>query len=171
MVAMTSGGELSRIDTTILRYCDSRSANEISEMLGGTVSPARVAALKEELLASRKWVTQAQEEELVLYRLRNIVSRFEEADNTASDMETARVHLGYLKEIGNRLDKRRAATQVDLETYDMNVAREMVRAYDIALSYMKGALRNEIDEERWDEIAKEALAHAGREVTKKAIAE
>lgn len=139
-------------------------------MLGGTVSPERVMAIKEELLTSRRWVTVAQEEELVLFRLREIVAKFEEVD-TMSDMDSARVHLAYLKELGNRLDKRRAATQVDLETYDYNVARQMVAAYDIALGYMKGALRDEIDEERWDQIAKEALAHAGREVAKKAVTE
>jgi hypothetical protein len=165
---MASGSELSRIDRTILRYCDSRSPQEISDMLGNTVTPERVMAIKEELLTSRKWVTMAQEEELVLFRLREIVSKFEDID-TMADMESARVHLAYLKEIGARLDKRRAATQVDLETYDLNVAREMTRAYEIALSYLKGALRDEIDEERWDEVTKEALAHAGREVAKKAV--
>lgn len=165
---MSAGEELSKIDQTILRYCDSESAEEISRRLGGTISPERVAEQKEKLLTSKKWLTAAQEEDLVLYRLRNILAQLE---GQYLDLDNAMVQLRFLKEIGSRLDARRAATQIDLETYDLNVAREMSRAYDIALGYMKGALRGEIDPELWDDLAKEALAHAGREVTKKAIEE
>lgn len=165
---MTSGGELSRIDQEILRYAASRSPEEISEKFGGAIEPARVAALTKELLSRRDWLTMAEREVMLIIRLENILNDLETARDS-HDYNNAQIQLGYLKELGNRFDKRRAAVQVDLETYDMNVAREMVRAYDIALSYMKGALRADIDEERWDEVAKEALAHAGREVTKKVV--
>lgn len=161
---------LSRIDREILRYADSKSPQEISDAFGGAITPERVAERAHALLKSKKWLTSAQEEELVLYKLRNVVTQLERLDATI-DLDAAKVQLGFLKEIGNRLDKRRAATQVDLETYDLNVAREMTRAYDIALSYMKGALRGEIDPEVWDQLAADALAHAGREVMKKAIEE
>jgi hypothetical protein len=159
---------LSQIDKTILRYCDSESAEEISRRLGGVITPERVAAQKTVLLTSRKWIDAAEQDELVLYRLRRILAAFE---GQTLDNDNAMVQLRFLKEIGNRLDKRREATQVDLETYDLNVAREMTRAYDIALGYMKGALRGEIDPDVWDELAREALAHAGREVTQKALDE
>ena len=165
---MASNTDLSRIDTTILRYCDSESPEEISQRLGGVITPERVAAQKETLLASKQWLTATQEEELVLYRMRNILSQLE---GQYLDMENAMVQLRFLKEIGSRLDKRREATQIDLETYDMNAARQMVAAYDIAIGYMKGALRSEVDPEVWDELAKEALSHAGREVAKKAVEE
>lgn len=170
---MPSEIALSRIDQTILRYCDTESPEEISRRLGGVITPERVAAQKETLLASKKWLTATQEEDLVIHRMRAIVAKFEEHFFAESfpNPDIAMVQLRFLKEIGNRLDKRRAATQVDLETYDMNVAREMSRAYDIALGYMKGALRDEIDPDTWDTLASEALAHAGREVTKKAIEE
>ncbi|MEF9944106.1 MAG: hypothetical protein RR758_07985, partial [Burkholderiaceae bacterium] len=151
---------LSEIDKTILRYCEIESPEEISARLGGVITPERVAAQKEKLLTSKKWVDSAQKEELVLHRLGVILAQLE---SQYLDLDNAMVQLRFLKEIGNRLDKRRAATQVDLETYDMNVAREMTRAYDIALGYMKGALRGEVDPETWDELSREALAHAGRE--------
>lgn len=163
-----TAAELSKIDQTILRYCDSESADEISRRLGGVITPERVAAQKEVLLTSKKWVTEAQQEELVLYRLRTILAQLEER---FLDNDNAMVQLRFLKEIGARIDKRREATTVDLETYDLNVAREMTRVYDIALGYMKGALRGEIDPETWDALAREALAHAGREVAQKAIDE
>lgn len=159
---------LSQIDRTILRYCDSESAEEISRRLGGVITPERVAAQKTVLLTSRKWIDAAEQDELVLYRLRQILAAFE---GQTLDNDNAMVQLRFLKEIGNRLDKRREATQVDLETYDLNVARAMTEAYNIALGYMKGALRGEIDPDVWDELAREALAHAGQEVTQKAIEE
>lgn len=159
---------LSEIDKTILRYCDIESAEDISRRLGGVITPERVAAQKTTLLTTKRWVDAAEREELVLYRLGVILAQLEER---YLDNDNAMVQLRLLKEIGNRLDKRRAATQVDLETYDLNVAREMVRVYDIALGYMKGALRGEIDPDIWDEVAREALAHAGREVTQKAVEE
>lgn len=159
---------LSQIDQTILRYADSESPEEIADRLGGVIEPSRVAALGQQLLKSKKWLTAIQEEDLVLLKMRGILTKLE---GQYLDLDSAKVQLSLLKEIGVRLDKRRAATQVDLETYDMNVAREMTRAYGIALSYMKGALRGEIDEALWDEVAKDALAHAGREVAKNAIEE
>lgn len=165
---MSTDVVLSKIDQTILRYCDSESAEEISRRLGGVITPERVAAQKTVLLTSRRWVDAAEREELVLYRLNRILA---ELDTRYLDNDNALVQLRFLKEIANRLDKRREATQVDLETYDMNVAREMVRVYDIALGYMKGALRGDIDPDVWDEVAREALAHAGREVTQKAVEE
>ena len=165
---MTSGSELSRIDQEILRYAASRSPEEISEKFNGAIEPARVSALTKELLGRRDWLTMAEREMLLIVRLENVLTNLEAAQS-ANDYNNMGLQLGFLKELGHRLDKRRAATTVDLETYDMNVAREMVRAYEIALSYIKNALRSEIDEERWDEVARDALAHAGREVAKKAV--
>lgn len=169
---MTSGGELSRIDQTVLRYAAYLSPNEISEKMGGTIPAARISALTKELLASRDWLTLAEREVMLILRLESILADLEDTRaNGDLNFENAKTQLGYLKELGNRFDKRRAAVQVDLETYDMNVAREMTRAYELALGYMKGALREQIDEDLWDEVAKEALAHAGREVAKKAVTE
>lgn len=160
--------ELSHIDQAILRYADSESPEEIANRLGGVVTPERIMAIKEELLKSKKWLTLAQKEEIVLLKMNAILAKLE---GQYLDLDNAKVQLSILKEIGNRLDKRLSATQVDLETYDMNVARAMSRAFDVALGYMKGALRGEINEDLWDEVAKDALAHAGREAAKDAIEE
>lgn len=165
---MALGSELNKVDQTIIRYADHRSAEEISTMLGGVISPAKVMARGQELIKNRNWLSATQEDELVLMKLRGILA---ELETRYLDNEGAGVQLRLLKEIGKRLDTRRAATVVDLETYDLNVAREMTRVYDIALGYMKGALRGDIDPELWDSVSAEALAHAGREVSKKAIEE
>ncbi|MFT4260352.1 hypothetical protein [Microbacterium sp.] len=154
-----------RVDQTILRYCDSESAEEISLRLGGVVSPERVAARKEVLLTTKNWVTAAQQEELILYRLRVLLAKIEERFQ-ADDLDSAMVQLRLLKEIGNRFDKRREATQLDLEKLYGNQAAMMLRAFDIATSYLRGAFREQIDQETWDEAILEGMRRAEAELEK-----
>lgn len=163
---MSEEVELSRIDQTILRYADSESPEEISARFNGAITPERVAAQAKKLLADANWLTAAEQEELVIRRMRKIVADMEGA---YQDLDTQKAQIAALESIAKRLDKRRENIQIDLETYDANVGREMARGYDIALGFMKGALRDEIDPEVWDSIAKDALIHAGQEVMKKAV--
>ncbi|MBT2484758.1 MULTISPECIES: hypothetical protein [unclassified Microbacterium] len=163
---MSTDVVLSKIDQTILRYCDSESAEEISRRLGGVITPERVAAQKTVLLTSKRWVDAAEQDELVLYRLRNILAQLEEK---YLDLDNALVQLRFLKEIGARLDKRREATKIDLETYDLNVARVLGQVVDQSLSYMKGALRSEVDPDLWDQLVIEAMRHAQTVIEQKAV--
>lgn len=159
---------LSQLDDRILSMADSHSAVEISKKLGGVISPTRVASRTKELLETRDWLTEAQQDSLVIMKMRKVLLHLE---GQLLDLDNAKVQLQFLKAIGDRLDKRRAATEVDLNTYHVNVGREMARVYDIALSYMKGALRGDVDPELWDETAREALEHARAELAKSAVDE
>lgn len=158
--------EISRLDDKMLSMADSRSPKEISQALGGVITPSRVAARIKELLESRDWLTEAQQDQMVSLKMRELLGKLEEQFFTE---DNAKVQLAYLKAIGERIDKRRAATQVDLNTYHVNVGREMARVYDIALSYMKGALREAVDPAAWDEAATEAMIHARSELAKRAV--
>src|SRR5690606_3859221 len=162
---MTSGGELSRIDQEILRYAASRSPVEISEKFNGAIEPARVAALTKELLARRDWLTMAEREVMLIIRLENILNDLEAA-RTASDYDNAQIQLGYLKELGNRFDKRRAATQVDLNALYNNQAQLMLKAIDLATAYLRGAFREKIDPQAWDEAIAEGMRLAAAELEK-----
>lgn len=170
---MAVEGELSRIDEEILRYADSMSPEEISQRWNGVIEPEQVAARTKQLLKSRKWLTQAQEEELVLLRLRNTLTMIEKAmsDSGMIDLDTAMVQLRFLKELGNRLDKRRAATQVDLETYDMNVARQLGRVLDLTIESLRRTFISEIDEDLWDAAVQRSIAQARDILEEKAVAE
>src|SRR5690606_10776375 len=162
---MTSGGELSRIDQEILRYAASRSPEEISEKFNGAIEPARVSALTKELLARRDWLTMAEREVLLIIRLENILNDLEAA-RESQDYANAQVQLGYLKELDNRFDKRRAATQVDLEALYGNQARLMLKAIDIATSYLRGAFRDQVDQAEWDKAIAEGMKLAAAELEK-----
>lgn len=159
----------SDLDVQILKLADHSTPEQIAATLGGVLTPARVRLRLSEMLESNNWPSDAQREQLTLWKMNRLLSRIENMIGADFDLNNLKLQLATLKEIGNRLDKRRAATEVDLNTYHRNVAMEMVRVYDIALAYIKGALREQVDPAKWDEAARDALLHAREEVMKKAI--
>lgn len=151
------------LDVKILALADSHSPEEISERLGGIVRPKTVASRVAHLLKTKNWLTAAQQDQLYTLRMSAIL---EELEQRYMDKDMAKLRLNVLKELSARLDKRAAATQVDLNALYGNQGRIMLQAFDVALSYMKGALRDEVDADRWDELRVEAIAHAKSELDK-----
>lgn len=155
--------ELSHVEQTILRYADSESPESISARLGGVIEPSRVAALGKRLLAGANWLTQSEQEDLVIRRMRKIVAKMEGA---YQDLDTQKAQIQALGEIAKRLDKRREATAVDLEKLYGNQAQIMLRAVDLATGYLRGAFREKIDQENWDAAIREGMALAAAELEK-----
>lgn len=156
------------IDQRLLQNAASMSPEELSRSIEGLMTPVQVAAYVKRLLADKDWLTEAEQDNLITLKLQNILVKLE---GKFQDNENLDLQLKFLKEIGNRLDKRRAATQVDLTTYHANVGREMGRIFDMALSHMKGALSHVVDPDEWDAASEAALQHAQTEAMKKAIGE
>lgn len=81
-------GELSGLDARLLTMAAShKSPEEMSEELGGSISPARAAQRVREILSSRDWLSHAAQEQLVMQemvelkdRLKNLIARWDEAD-------------------------------------------------------------------------------------------
>lgn len=156
------------IDVKLLALADGHSPEEISQRLGGTVTPKGVATRITELLKARNWLTAAQLDQLITLKMIGILAKLEAK---FEDVGNLTLQLKILKELGNRLDKRAAATQVDLNTYDQNIGRQLGRVLDQAMSYMQGALRDKVDPDQWDELKREALEHARYEIAKNEIEE
>lgn len=154
---------LRNVDETIIRYADSHSPEEISKILGGGISPARIASHTAALLKSKNWLSRAQEEQLILLKMRLTLN---ELEDQYLDKDNARLRLQYLKEIAERLDKRSEATEEQLNKLYGNQGRIMARAYDIALGYIAGAFREEIDPKVWADVTRDALLHAQTELAK-----
>ncbi|MDL5351205.1 hypothetical protein [Microbacterium sp. zg-YB36] len=154
------------LDAKILRLADHCSPEEISRELGGALSPARVAAHTKALLKSQDWLTDAEQDAIVTWKMRRILAKLEEQ---YMDLDNAKAQLAALKLIGERLDKRRAATQLDLTTYSETVGRQLGRVVDLSLTYMKGALRDEVDPDRWDELVQEAVLMAREKIEEKQV--
>ena len=72
-MSAVEGRKPSNIDDTILKYADSMSPDEISMSLGGVISPAAVAARTQSLLKAKDWLTEAQEDQLVTLRMKELV--------------------------------------------------------------------------------------------------
>lgn len=147
---------------------DRMSFEEMSNELGGVIKPAAIAAKLSELLKAPDWMSAAQEDRLLTIRLSQILATLEER---FQNVETMTLQLKLLKELGNRLDKRQAATQLDLNSWNQNVGREIGRIMDQSMAYMKGALREQVDPVVWEELEREALAFARSEIRKREIAE
>jgi len=154
-----------RVDDKILAMAGTHSPEEISLALGGVVSPAKIAAHTQSLLRSKNWLTATQEDRLITIRLNNMLLDLEERYRNL-DLDSVKVRLSILKEIGARLDKRAAATTEDLNKLYGNQGRIMAQAFDLALSYMKGALRDAVDPEKWEELKQEGLRNAQLQLTR-----
>ena len=152
-----------KMDDTILRFAGSHSPEEISYMLGGLVSPQRVAARVQELLASKSWLTQQQEQRRLYLTLSGVLA---ELQGRYLDVDNAKVILQLIKEQSRQLEVASRAQETDLNKLYDNQGRIMARIFDMALSYIRGALRDEIDPDRWDELQAEALLMAQGEIAK-----
>lgn len=122
-----------KVDETILRYADSRSAEDISAMLGGLISPVQVATRRKFLLTSRNPLDQAEEEQLALYKLRDLLAQMEEK---YLDFDNAKIQLSMLKVLFDRIDKRKAANEMQLNQLYSNQAQIMFDAIRLAFAAM-----------------------------------
>lgn len=145
------------------------SAEQISERIGGILSPARVSLHLRELLSGGIRLEDIEHERAILLLLQ---AKLVELDNTAwgaDSLAAAKVMLTYAREIMGQLQKRKALTDEQLNTYDQNVGRQLGHVVDLALTYMKGALRDQVDPLTWDRTKEEALALAWTEIEKRQV--
>lgn len=145
------------------------SAEETSTRIGGVLSPARVMIRTREMLAGGNWLEDAERERAILRLLeKNLI----DLNNQYLDMDNAKVQLAYAKELFDRLDKRKAATETDLNTYDENVGRQMGHVVDVVFAYVGGRVigRTEpITPEEWRELLEEGMEMARYEIGTKQV--
>lgn len=150
------------VDDIILRYSGSHSPEEIAYMIeGGLISPERIASRTQELLKSKNWLTLAQQQQRLFLMLSSLLAKLQER---YLDIDTAKVILATVKELFKQTESLGKATEDDLNKLYGNQGLIMARVVDGALSYMRGAFRDEIDPAKWDEVMVEALAHARDEI-------
>lgn len=166
-------GQWDSIDDKLILYTvEGDSPERISERLGNVIEPARVRMRVRELLKSEDWLTVAEQEVALLRVLRkNLVKIQDFLSENGVDEAALNLTLSYTKELLARGDKRMSSTQVKLDQYNANVGRTIGHVVDLALTYMKGALRSEVDPAKWDQLVKEALLMAQTEIEKKQAVE
>lgn len=151
------------VDHRLLANADRMSPEELSKLIGGIIPPQNIAAHVKSLLKERNWLEDAELDNLITYKLQRALSHLE---SQYKDLDNMKVQLGFIRELGTRLDKRRAATTVDLDTLYGNNGRLMAQVFDMVLAHMRGALGDLIPLDVWDEAADEALAYAKGEIRK-----
>lgn len=147
------------INDRILRLADTHSPEEISRELKGLLSPARVRLKLNDLLSKngRSWLDDVQREEILMWRLQKVVAQLER--NSAVSLDHTKVLVQTLKLVGERLDKRQAANQVDLKALYSNQAQIMYEAIRLAFTDVVETLRQAAPEIT-DRQAREALGKA-----------
>ncbi|MEV5068868.1 hypothetical protein MRBLMI12_000424 [Microbacterium sp. LMI12-1-1.1] len=144
------------------------SAEAISERIGGILSPPRVMLRLRELLSGGTRLDDLEHERAVMMLLEKNLIALQNLPQKGS--EEYRVLLSYAKALFDRMDKRKASIQAELNTYDQNVGRQLGHVVDLAMGYLRGAVRDQIDGAKWDELVEEAMAMAWNEIQKQITA-
>lgn len=167
VVSSKFGRELSIDDQLIMGAARDMSPEDISREIGGILTPARVMVRTRELLKAPDWLTRAQNEQALLLVLRNRVYELQREKG----LDAIKVQAGIIKDLLGQLDKQYARNEADLTSYSQNVGRQLGHVVDLVLTYMRGAMRDEIDLQKWDESIEEALVIAQSEIAKKQAVE
>lgn len=156
--------KLSDVDAVIVRYADSLSPAQISFKIEGLLSPEQVMVRIGQLLDSPDWLSAAQQDQLVTLKMRQLVVELEEMPRTARNAE---ILIRALEAVGNRLDKRAAATEHDLSTLYAFQGAVMLDAIQKALGHMRSALTGaeKLSREEWDTALSAALRVAQVEIS------
>ena len=129
-----------------------KSPVEIAELTG--LDAGFVASRVSELLGSRDWLSDRQQERLLLEEVSELKDLVMDALRQSGDagefVATANVALRTLKLIGERLDSRRKLVDSDIEQITAAHARLFGRAFDVALQHIVGAVASGVDSELMD---------------------
>lgn len=157
--------KLSEVDAVLIQYGDSLSPAALSYKLDGALTPEQCAARLAQLLDAPDWLTAAQQDQLVTLKMRQLIAKLEEMTLTA---RVAEVIVNALKALGERLDRRAAATEKDLRTLYSFQGQVMLDAVNIAMAHMRGIITkgDPIAEEQWDNALESAIRYAQIELTK-----
>lgn len=142
-----------------------KSPEEIAELTG--LDAKFVASRISELLESRDWLSDRQQERLLLEEIADLKDMIMERVRFADEKDfagVANVALRSMKLISERLDSRRKLVDEDIQSITQAQARIFGRAFDSALSHIVGILGEDIDPEIIDATVRDGLKKAALEL-------
>lgn len=168
--------ELSRtaMDAKLLSLAR-RSPQEIAELTG--LDARFVAERISFLLESRDWLSDRQQERLLLEEIIDLKDTVMEALRASDPKDfaaTAGVALRTLKLVSERLSERRKMVDADISAITQSQARLFGRAFDRALSHIVEGVRvlEELPSgEELDSLVEEGLRLAARELDGNVVAD
>ena len=150
-----------------------RSPVEIAELTG--LDAGFVAARIVELLESRDWLSDRQQERLLLEEIAELKDLALDAVRQSGDAgefaATANVALRTLKLVSERLDARRKLVDADIESITQAQARLFGAAFDKALGHVVRVLGADVDAEVVDAAVRDGLRLAVKELDSSVVSE
>lgn len=159
----------SSLDERLLRLAR-HSPREIAELTG--LEPGFVAARVAELLDSRDWLSDRQEERLLVVEAAALKDRAVEALDGLEGSEFAQVAnvvLRSLKLVAERLDARRKLVDSDIEQITAAHARLFGEAFDVALGHVVRVLGDGVDAEVVEGAVADGLRLAGELLSNRVV--
>lgn len=160
-----AGAGLSSVDRLLLKFAR-RSPGELEELTG--VSAGECVERLGVLLGDGDWLSDRQEERLLLLELDGLKSRIlEELDRVEGSgdfVAAAGVALRALREIGSRLDSRRRVVDDEIGRITQSQAVLFGRVFDLALREILGVVAPDVDEVVLEGVVAGALRSAAREL-------
>lgn len=168
------GSELSNrsaIDGKLLSLAR-KSPDEIAELTG--LDSRFVAERISQLLESRDWLSDRQQERLLLEEIADLKDMVMERVKFADEKDfagIANVALRTLKLISERLDSRRKLVDADIESISAAQARVFGKAFDLALSHVVEVLGSDVDAEIVDATVQDGLRKAAKSLESSVVSD
>lgn len=140
-----------------------KSPEEIGELTG--LDAKFVASRISELLESRDWLSDRQQERLLLEEIADLKDLVMERVRFADEKDfagVANVALRTLKLISERLDARKKLVEADINEISAAQARVFGKAFDLALSHVVKVLGEDVDPDLVDATVRDGLKMAAR---------
>lgn len=140
-----------------------KSPEEIADLTG--LDAKFVASRISELLESRDWLSDRQQERLLLEEIADLKDLVMERVRFADEKDfagVANVALRTLKLISERLDARKKLVEADINEITAAQARVFGKAFDLALAHVVGVLGSDFDPELVDATVRDGLKLAAR---------
>jgi hypothetical protein len=170
------GSELSNrsaVDGKLLSLAR-KSPDEIAELTG--LDARFVAERISQLLESRDWLSDRQQERLLLEEIADLKDLVMDRVRFADEKDfagVANVALRSMKLISERLDARKKLVDQDIQSITAAQARIFGRAFDLALTHVVcsfKALEEVPEDEAVDDIVRDALKKAAGELERNVAA-
>lgn len=133
---------MNRIDKILIDGAAAgKSADELSRLVNGTLSPAQALTHVRTLLASRNVWELPEQKQLALLQLRELAESAAETYRKSKDSGDAALLLRVLTQITTVLDKQGSITEDELKIVSQAQAREIVAFFTSAIAYVDARLQ------------------------------
>ena len=152
----------SAIDSKLLSLAR-KSPDEIAELTG--LDSRFVAERISQLLESRDWLSDRQQERLLLEEIADLKDMVMDRVRFADEKDfagIANVALRTLKLISERLDARRKLVDADIESITQAQARVFGKAFNLALEHVVDVLGADVEPEIVDATVQDGLRRAAK---------